>query len=498
MRSVLITFILLLTAAAVVVADPNLEKLVVLHRHGARTPLGVSGTTLLCDYPYCELTDEGKDMLRSLGRFLWARYCSSGLLPLPVPYNVSFMASQSTQYSRVVVSAEAMIMGLYEGSEPLPFVDFVPKTDDTALVMWESWPTWKIRSTYDLEAGKIADWVTSFIGGENITALGDAFGVADLCAEDPVDCIGYVQDTIACNVSMGAPVPQWALDRWDDYRTVVSTFLGNMLGYDAADPYDRSVGSLGYPFASEVMSYFADSSSGLMTWRHYAAHDWTLIAVYSALGLWSPSDLGNTTFVPKFAETLLLELWSDDGELYVKGHWGYPDQAPGDHEYSFRLANLTCMSPNGTLYGTMSVANGWCPLAHLHAFVNQTAPDAPEGICFATDDMLSQQGCDDNAAPPIGSRCYFFREKCPAAPCGQVPGAIADPARGYMCQSRQLGKDTPFLAATLVALICPSLLFGAIGGFYFADKLRDVLWRLRGRDGSRDERQPIAKEGGSM
>lgn len=473
-------------------------KLLLVHRHGARTPMGVVNGSLNCDYPYCQLTTQGKDMCRSLGRYVAAAYNTSGLVYLPPNYNVSFISSIATSYPRVVVSAEAMVMGLYADSplQALPFVDFVPATSDIDLVMWKSWPTWVIRSTYDLEVHMDDDWVRTFLNVSHLTQLGEYFGIQELCVTSPTDCVGYVQDSIACNVSSGAPVPSWLLERWDDYRVVVSKFLARLLGYNPTDGYDQSVGSFGYPFVSKALAYLGDPNTGELQVRHFAAHDWSLIAIYSALGIWTPADSGNTTFVPRFAETLLLEQWAEDGVTYVKAKWGYPNQTSGsDYAYNFRVANLSCVTPAGVVYTSLSTSQQWCPIDDLARFLNSTAPQSDQGVCYATDDMMQAQNCDGDDAPPAGSRCLFYREQCPAAACGQTDGAIADPARGFMCQSQQLGKDTPFMAATIVALVAPALLGGAITGFYFTNKLRDIFWNLKGRAPAHlDEKQPLAQE----
>ncbi|CUG88629.1 histidine phosphatase, putative [Bodo saltans] len=500
-RDSALTLIVSVIATLVVdIADaaPEFGKLVVLHRHGARTPMGVVDGALVCAYPYCQLTNQGKDMCRTLGRYISTTYNSTGLINLPENYNVSFMSSIGTDYSRVVVSGEAMVMGLYEGSplQALPFVDFIPITDDVELVMWKSWPSYIIRNTYDTEVHVDDAWVRAFINESHLTELGQYFGIEALCASSPTDCVGFVQDSIACNVSSGSPVPSWIFERWEDYRVVVSKFLALMLGYDPSDSYDQNVGSFGYPFATSALKFLTNPNSGLLQLRHFAAHDWTLIAVYSALGIWTPPDAGNTTFVPRFAETLLLEQWTDSGVTYIKAKWGYPNQTSGSgYAYNFRVANMSCMSADGVVYGALSTAQSWCPVDDLWRFVNSTAPLSALGNCYATDDSLQAQNCDGDDAPPAGSRCLFYRQKCPAASCGQTDGAIADPARGYMCQSQQLGKDTPFMAATIVALVAPALLGGAITGFYFTNKFRSVFWSLTGTaPPSVDEKQPLAQE----
>lgn len=484
--------ILFLVVLAMGLTDAaTLEKIAVLHRHGARSPLGVVNGGLVCEYPYCQLTDNGKAMCRSLGLYLQQEYNASSLLSFPSRYNVSFIASEATEYPRVVISAEAMIMGFYEGREPLPFVDFAPKTTDLRLCMWQSWPTWKIRSTYNHELHVDDAWVKALIGEDGLQMIGQYFGIESLCTADPTDCISFVQDFISCNVSSGAPVPSFLMNNWTVYRQVVSRFLGRILGYNRSSHYSTQVGSLGYPYVTSVLQYFSDPSAPLMRMKHSAAHDWTLIAVYSALGIWSVQDAGNERFVPRFAETLILERWQgDDGRQYVKGRWGFPDQAPGNHTYSFQVANLSCIDANGTLYKALDTAGQWCLQDDLERFVNTTAPLSSLGVCYASDNMLQNENCDGDAAPPVGSRCYFYRQHCPQAPCGQTDGAIADPARGLKCQTNQLGKDTPFLVATIVALVSPSLLAGAIGGFYFAAKIKNFLW---GSKGTAEENKPIAQ-----
>ena len=459
--------------------EPVLSKVAVLHRHGARGPLGFVDGAFVCDYPFCQLTDYGKEMCLSLGHELSVTLDYPQRLGFPQSYNVSFMHSESTDYARVVVSAEAVVMGIFEGQFPLPFVDFVPKTSDTRLVMWQSWPTWVIRATYAAELHVDDEYVIGLIGADNLTLIGSYFGIEEICATQPTDCVSFVQDYIACNVSAGLPVPTMFLDNWELYRIVMSRFLARMLGYFPDDDYSAQIGSLGQPYVQDVLSFFTTTATGplsLMKLKHSAAHDMTLLAVYSTLGIWTEADVGNTRFVPRFAETLILELYTDsiNASQYVRALWGYPNQAPPTFQFNLSVAPMKCQDEGGSVYNASG--DYGCPIADLIRFVNASVPQASDGICYATHDMLKAQGCLDPDAPPAGSRCLFYRQNCPGETCGKTDGAIADPANGFACQTNQLNKGTSYYAATVIALVAPSLLAGAIVGFYGADKLRRFLW----------------------
>lgn len=136
---------------------------------------------------------------------------------------------------------------------------------------------------------------------------------------------------------------------------------------------------------------------------------------------------------------------------------------------------MKCITPNGTSYRSDGTPYG-CPIEDLQRFVQTTAPASPLGICYSTDKMLKAQNCMSDDAPPAGSRCLFYRQNCPMVDCGKTTGAIADPAAGYACQSNQLNKGTQYFTATVIALVAPSLLAGAIMGFYGADRIRSRVW----------------------
>ena len=467
-------------------AEGLLDKVLFLHRHGARMGSGIINGTVRCSSPFCKLTPEGIDQGFQLGVYLSTQYKEA--LRIPDSYNVSFIRSVSTCIPRAVRTAEAVIMGFFHNSTAvptLPFVDYMPCDVDLEMSMWTSWPGFVMQNRYALVAAELNDYTRTTIGTANVQMFGQMFGLELLCSSAPTECVNYVNDAVSCNLSAGLPVPQLLLDQRLLLLQVNAHFFGLLIGYNPkVSDFDFNAGSLGFPFAQAALQFLDtpgaqaanENTSTLVRMRHFGAHDWTLTAVYAALGIWTIESEDDIVNVPQFGETLVLEKRVEGGLAYLKAKIAVPGQLPSNHaNITEREAVLQCIDAARLRYNSSTSSNG-CLLEDVARFVETVGPVSTLGVCYASADTLSQQGCDGNSAPAVQSPCYFYRLRCPSAPCGSVQGAIADPARGFQCESRQLDKGTPYLLATIVALMAPSLLAGAIGGFYAMGMLRRVLW----------------------
>ena len=464
---------------ALVNAD-TLHSISFIHRHGARTSLGLVDGRATCSAPFCHLTKAGIRMCLAVGTTIREAYFDRlGLTG--IPYNVSYVHSESTEVPRVVISGEAAVMGMWPDS--LPFVDYVPAKDDIWLSPWTAAPTWKIRGQYDVIEARVNNALLyESVGNETLQLIASMTGLH--CDVNPIECINYAQDVLAANASAGLPLNPELAAKWDDLRSGVARFMAALLAYDPADEYNRQVGSFGKPQADKMLANI--QQGGLHKVHHYAAHDWSLMALYGALGVWTPVDYDNERFVPRFAETLVLEEHRMDGKVYIKAMWGRPNQTLVEH-YTMRLApeKLQCIDANGRNYTSLEDEKG-CLLEDMWRYVNTTAPQSPAGQCYATEDMFRRHDClNSTAAPAEDSRCYFYRLKCPAADCAMIPGAVADIAQGLACVVPTVTHSN-YMTTTVIALVAPFALFGAIGGFYGTR-------RLFGRKADLDESTPIAK-----
>lgn len=474
--SLLLLFAILLVTVA---ADdpPTLEKLFVFHRHGARTTVGIVDGRTNCYTPFCQLTRAGKEMCYNIGRHVMQTYNQS-LLHFS-DYQVSQMKSESTESPRVTVSAEAMVLGMFP--ESLPFVDFLPYDQDIRLSMWASWPTWLLYDNYDHAAREDEEYVVKLVGQDFINRFAKFYGLEKVCNNMPMDCINAAWDMVVANRSNGEIVVPFIGELESKMRTAMARFLSRLLGYNPKhSEYQKNVGSFGYPLATSIMEYFATKTEHKL--YHVAAHDWTLFALNAALGIWTPENMDDSRYVPYFAETLIMELRKGpNGEEYVKAIRGIPQQGfDSQHLLETSEVGMRCLDKAGNVYRSNDTAHPYgCLLRDLWAYVNTTAPAPDGGVCYANDDIIGDADCDTDDAPLPGSRCLFYRSHCPGAACGPIAGALADPASNYACQSRQHAKEIPFIAATLVALIAPAVLGGAIFGFYIATPLYAMFTRKR-------------------
>ena len=436
-------------------------------------------------------------MCRAVGKYVKETYFGlTGWEELrDQPYNVSFIHSESTQIPRVTVSGESAVMGMWPGS--LPFVDFKQTDLDIEMSPWTSWPAWKIRNTYSTVGSNLSFSLLEDMVGKDLVDLISGMYPQLTCTKDSsklMECLALVQDVLASNKSEGLDMVDPVLgkeENWDKLRSVVAMFTSLMLAYDPHSEYDRMTGSLGYPMAQHVLGQIKYQTPEKRV-HHYACHDWTLLALYSAIGHWQPSDRTDPRFVPRYSETLILEehraITSKGADQpIIMAYWGYPNQSPPKAGASYELSNLQpamlrCLGegPNEVPYNATN-----CPLEDLERYVNTTAPKSPSGICYATEESLQMNDCAGVGAAEPGSRCYFYRERCPAEPCANIAGAIADVSSNFSCV---VPPEAPhYMATTLVALICPTIVFGAVLGFFCLPKVFGI-----GQSGGGEE-EPIAK-----
>lgn len=487
-------FVIILFTFCDTTAYAALVKLAIMHRHGARSGSSLVDGQVICAYPYCQLTSRGIDQLRTVGRYINMTYGSQ--LGLPPQYNVSYITSVSTAVPRVVVSAEAFIMGVYDGQEPLPFIQFDPDNVDTMMSQWNSVPSFILQNRYNVSLAYVNPITLATMSSEDIEYIANYLGLYDQCVvqNSPYTCVAIVADNYASNYTNGLPVDPRLTLLYPTLRQLVARFVNFMMGYQPLAPnntWSREVGSLGYQWAQDMIGFFntPPSANSITVLKHYAAHDWSLSALYGAVGHVTEANAGDAATVPQFGQTVVFELHSDGGGApYIVPKMGYPTEEP-NVPITFGLSPMAilCAAADGSVYnGT----NG-CPLEDFSRFVASTAPQAPNGQCYYTPEMMAEAQCLDSAMPPMGSSCLFYRQACPLTPCALSEGSLADPRFGYGCSSLQEADDPPYFAATVAALVVPSVLAGAIAGFYGAAVFRRRLFK---EQASAEERLPFAQE----
>lgn len=472
-----LALLLLLLLAAVHGCDAALEKVFVLHRHGARTAMGVlpSGK-LSCNEPHCRLTDFGKAQCVAVGQALAQRYRAQlGL----TDYNVTKMHSVSTAIDRVVLSGESVVLGMYP--DALPFVDYVRVTDDVQMSWWNSWPAYKMSDAYNRAVRDVELTAAGLFNSSVLTRFGVMFGLEAMCASSPADCASFVSDAVASNLTSGLAVEPWILALRPQLQRVTASFMAALIGYDPSDSYKRSVGSYGYPLTSAMMRMFADarSPSGFeYNFFHRAAHDWTLFSAYSSLGLWTPADTGADWTVVRFAETLIVELHSDGtATRRLKAFKAVPSQGySADYSYSVPIneVGIKCTAANGTVTYSNGTSAG-CDMDSVWRTINASAPASGDGICYATHAWKKDRDCLGNGAPAADSACAFYRERCVNAGCGSLPKAVADPAQGFACVSLDAAPQSTMALASVLAVVLSTITVGSVIGYLAGGKFEAAL-----------------------
>lgn len=466
---------------ASLLADAKLERVFVLHRHGARSPMAVIDGALDCDLPYCELTNQGKAQLTAVGKVVYERY--AGLLNL-TEYDVTKMQSISTSVPRVVLSSESLITGMFPNA--LPFVDFVPNTEDLQMSSWTSWPSWSMGGASQRNISQISTQVLNVVDHSTMMKLADYFGLPVSVCGDPAvagNCLSVISDTYFCTLmdAKHAALPAWIAGMHAQMISVRAIVLGYTCGYfPQADPQDRAVGSYGYPLASAMiaaMKYSPTDGSFNYSFFLRGAHDWTLINFYSAVGVWNTSNFHLDVFAVNFGETVMVELHATDTGLVLRAFRAVPGQTYSS-DYSFGVAveplGLKCVSASGEVQWTNETD---CDIDSVWRAINLTAPASPEAECFVTEAQLQQHDCTGRDAPAPGSTCLFFRENCPSQPCGGVSGQIADAATGFSCRSLTPPKKDRYSAQTFGLTGGITAAAGIVVGAFFMAVSRKRLYR---------------------
>ena len=467
--------VLLFLVVASAPANGKLEKLFVLHRHGARTSLGVGpGGKLLCNYPYCQLTSQGKSMCNALGRSILDEYVRTGAVELSAIYNVTEMQSVSTAVPRVVVSGEAAVLGLYP--DGFPFVDFSPIDEDLGMSFWTSWPTWQIRQTYDVETVKLDAYARTLFFDEDLTVLGHQLGI-DWCATRPSDCIGFAYDSAVSNTSLGFSLEPAVASLLEKMHYFMARFFYEMLGYVPSDDYKRAVGAYGNPLGQELMHLLTSAEINNFQYKifHRAAHDWTLFPFYGVLGAWNTSNWNDTRWVIQFAEAVIVELHSGNAsEPLIRARWGAPQQDSRTvYEYSWQPLVMRCIAPDGQVSHSSE-----CPLSYVWRQINSTMPVNDDPLCFASQSSLREQNCAEPTAPPTNATaCRFFRSRCPNVQCGPVPNSVADAARDFACVSTDTSTQDALAVGVVVAVGIATLAIGASVGYLLGGRLEPLFHR---------------------
>jgi hypothetical protein len=426
---------LLTTIAVAAVLPPSfvLKQVLVVHRHGARSPLVSVNESGVCPKYGCGVLNwAGKSMLFHLGIYLRENY-NETLQPYDY-YDFRTFRSRSTDVGRTLQSATSMISGLFmhlldTEDRAVAVVSTKPLDQATKLLVWEGWPSivvWQLINSAGFFQ-YLNKLTLTILSNETLQQIGEAQGLALECTPNtpgfnPFNCALDAQDVMNCARSSGDPIPSVVEQNAAQLTQVLSWYNSySMWGYDSAvndGKFVEKMGTYGYLLAKDIIARARTSDAVL---EHYSGHDTTLMPLWMTLG--------NYTLVnPAFAAAMIFEAYVDNasnGTLFIVAKFGNPGQLPDDHSYEFEPFTLSCISSTGELYNT----SAGCLLDDFERFVDTRGPSTPEGICYVPAEWLPLFDCLPNSTTYASNpACIAYRQACLGA-CGPQGSMAAN----YSC-----------------------------------------------------------------
>lgn len=457
MRSSTVVAIVVLACAALSsrgcdAQTPTPSKVILVHRHGARTPIAVVNQSLplVCGSTACgALTAEGKSMLASLGRTVRDWYGSDGNTVLPPAYDPYLVYTRSTSVTRTIQSADAFLRGAFPNlTDFYPAIENVHIADDHLLDTSAAWPSVALHlENRGMFISEMTAYVNAHFTADELVRIGQETFQDILCPTYAAYCALTGQDFAQAWRSQGILKPEsflaTAIHRLD---AVIETWNRLRFGYSKTNPFDLAIGSQGTLLAQEILSQAAapvqpsagdtpaKSSASLI---EFSAHDTTLMPLYATMG--------TSAWRPRFAEAILFEVYQDATDPAmgtIRAFWGHPEQTPGDHLYSFAPYPMHCVDGQGIEFinapNRSDTKNLGCTLTQWNAYLETTAPRAAgDGWCsfFAPDQVVA---CP-NASVPVNAStqpaCLAFRTKCPATACGAAAALVVNYNKGLACEA---------------------------------------------------------------
>jgi len=301
------------TIQALVAIETSLETVVVLYRHGDRTPVQPYPLDPYKDrsnWPvgFGQLTPRGKMMQLNLGKFLRKRYGDI----LSDQYDENAIYVRSSDVDRTLMSAMSNLAGLYPPKkdqiwnpdllwQPIP-VHTVPLDEDNIIGNHAECP--RLERLIDKvgdqpEIRKVIaenQWVFNYLTkhtGKNISSLWD---------------IDYIFDTLFIESVYNKPLPNWTTTVYPDKMKHMKDLSFKLSTY--TDEMKRLRGG---PIIQNILDHFNDYIAGKHQRKMlmYSGHDTTLSGLLNSLGMFEPP-IG-----PPYASAILIELKkSTDGDQY--------------------------------------------------------------------------------------------------------------------------------------------------------------------------------------
>jgi hypothetical protein len=410
--------VLIITALLVAVQSAptgTLKGLIILHRHGARSPINPTPNTAAAwtalNYGLGELTKSGRAMHKQYGQLLRSKYMNNGptesLLIDPISYAQVYV--RSSDVDRTLQSVQALFQGLYGDSVTLP-IHTIP--EDYELLLQGT----------DKCAAYVADYAAvrtrrNTVADQTLAAELDIARRATGWDKTlpSATLVSYAVDNMECEYAQNLTLN--ALFTPDVKKTLDN--FGKDTSFEQFSP-TSATDPRGVPSAlliSTIAKNLQDITVGKQpSFTVYSAHDTTIIGLMVSLGILNK---GDTWWLPFFATSIAFELRQDGTNWYVNALIGNPTltgtadvESPAGWNYVRNPLQLKC--PN---------LSDQCTLADLTAFIaKQSGSNQETGGCCTRSAGFYSLGCDNYAASYADLTkklpCQLYRRFCPKTACG--------------------------------------------------------------------------------
>jgi hypothetical protein len=323
-----------LLSASLVRAIPELVQVHVITRHGSRTALEKTGSTLV-ETTNPILTPLGEKQLYELGTWLRQRYAVD--VPLLGDYIATEVRFESSDLERTISSANALTLGVYPPANRTSKASLLPTNlypsipvytkggrNDLFIRAYDKCPayqdalaklyasdSWKIleadHRTLLTILGQISEF-QSYVNEEAYVPLSEVWNVFDLINVAKTECAAAATtDDVDCEFD---PLDD---GNWAELQTIAhraefqrfsSTTARDLLGGNLLFQIHQRMGGDTSGFSPGTNP---SDVKGFRKFFHYSAHYPTILSIFAALNVSPPSD----EVIPGYSDALVFELYND-------------------------------------------------------------------------------------------------------------------------------------------------------------------------------------------
>ncbi|XP_032091751.1 prostatic acid phosphatase-like [Thamnophis elegans] len=340
-----------------------MHRSVQLYRHGDRSPLSTFPKNTIKDdaWPkgYGQLTKIGIQQAYNLGKWLKDRYKNF----LISEYKPKEIYVRSTDYDRTLMSAEAVLAGLFPPLreeewnpdihwQPIP-VHTVPLSEEKLLI----YPIYKCPEFNRLlqqfkQQIKSKDLLKNYMALIRGFAIHLGYDMQKLLNFENL-LLWKAYDTLKIQEIYKYPLPNWADKKtMQRVKSLLEYVVNGAFGGPLKNKKSKLQGGILVKHILEKMTSVINNNKGLKMIM-YSAHDMTIIALQIALGVYNK-------LLPPYAATHIFELYEEDN---------------GSHTIEMYYRNNTAVEPHMLTLPGCSKA---CP---LEKFQNLVTPILPTKEC---------------------------------------------------------------------------------------------------------------------